>query len=147
MKYRIPLILLVGLLLAADKPRDKGAAADQKNLQGTWKVLESEEGGQKASKKALENLRLVIRGDRIIFRKGDMDQRSYSFTLDPAKKPPTIDVVRLDGRTKGKAGLGIYALDGDTLRICMDNLGKKRPEGFATGTNKGVSLMTLKREK
>jgi len=40
-----------------------------------------------------------------------------TFTIDPAKKPKTIDYQMTDGFTKGKKQLGIYEVDGDTFKL------------------------------
>jgi hypothetical protein len=42
--------------------------------------------------------------------------------------------------------LGIYSLDGKTLKICSDNLGKERPKEFTTKDKKAVSLIVLVRQ-
>ena len=48
------------------------------------------------------------------------------FTIDPTKKPKTIDYAMTEGFTKGKTQLGIYELDGDTFRSCFAPAGKRR---------------------
>jgi len=38
---------------------------------------------------------------------------------DPTKKPKAIDYMMTEGPTKGKTHLGIYELDGDTVKFCF----------------------------
>jgi uncharacterized protein (TIGR03067 family) len=147
MRMHIVLALAAGLLVAADKPKEDAAAAERKKLEGTWKVVRSEEDGKKSSAQAIKDLKLVFKGNKVSIRKGGKTSRSYSFTLDPTKKPRQINVTALDGKAKGKTGLGIYELEGDTLKICTDNRAKKRPTDFNTSEQMRVSLFVLKREK
>jgi hypothetical protein len=54
----------------------------------------------------------------------------------------------LSGPEKGYTALGIYELDGDTLRICHTWKGqRKRPEKFAIAEGSGLVLAVWKREK
>jgi uncharacterized protein (TIGR03067 family) len=46
------------------------------------------------------------------------------------KSPKAIDVTMTEGPNKGKVMLGIYEIDGDTLKACFDPQGKKRPTEF-----------------
>ena len=48
-------------------------------------------------------------------------------TLDPAKKPKTIDFQMTDAVNKGRCQLGIYELDGDTLKSCFAAPAAERP--------------------
>ena len=49
--------------------------------------------------------------------------------FDPTATPKSIDYWHLNGPDKGKTGLGIYELQGDTLRVCwaIDGLREGRP--------------------
>jgi uncharacterized protein (TIGR03067 family) len=68
-----------------------------------------------------------------------------TFKLDPKQMPKTIDWTT--DADEGKASLGIYEFDGDTLRICLSEPGMERPKEF--GVKKGSShvLITMKKEK
>jgi uncharacterized protein (TIGR03067 family) len=61
-------------------------------------------------------------------------------------KPAAIDFEHKEGSLKGKAWKGIYALDGDTLRICDNapNLEKDRPATFEAKSGSGYVLITFK---
>ena len=52
-----------------------------------------------------------------------------TYVLDGTKIPKQIDAT-----TEGKAGtqMGIYAISGDTLQLCLSQQGCRRPEEFAT---------------
>jgi uncharacterized protein (TIGR03067 family) len=57
--------------------------------------------------------------------------------------------VHTEGALKGKAWKGIYALDGDTLKICDNapNLEKGRPTALEVKRGSGYLLVTFKRAK
>jgi uncharacterized protein (TIGR03067 family) len=70
-----------------------------------------------------------------------------TFVLDPGKKPKTIDIKFTEGPEKGNTSLGIYELDGDTLKICLTITAKDRPTEFAAKAKSGHGFEVLKREK
>ena len=47
----------------------------------------------------------------------------------------------------GKTVLGIYEINGDTIKYCWAEPGKERPKEFATKTDSNQTLMVLKRVK
>ena len=67
--------------------------------------------------------------------------------LKPSAKPKEMDITGTDGPNKGKTILAIYERDGDTLRICYDLGGKKRPGEFKTREGTQLFLVTYKRAK
>ena len=69
--------------------------------------------------------------------------------MDPRARPAAIDFAHTEGALKGKAWKGIYALDGDTLRVCDNapNLDKDRPVAFEARSGSGHVLVTFKRAK
>lgn len=68
-----------------------------------------------------------------------------SFTLDP--KRGHIDYVNRSGKQNGKTQAGIYALNGDVLRICTAAPGKSRPTDFKSVKGDGRSFTEWKRAK
>ena len=54
--------------------------------------------------------------------------------LDPSKSPKTLDVTVTEGLNKGVVILGIYEISGDTLKVCFDPEGKKRPTQFKSAS-------------
>ncbi len=67
--------------------------------------------------------------------------------MDAAQSPKALDLKFIKGPEKGNVNLGIYELDGDTWRICLNMQGKRRPKKFATAAGSGLALETLKRGK
>jgi uncharacterized protein (TIGR03067 family) len=76
---------------------------------------------------------------------------TMTITLDPTKSPPAIMLELTDGKEKGQKNHAIYKLDGDTLKLRMnDKFGKndenERPTDFSTDEGKEAILFVLKRE-
>lgn len=65
------------------------------------------------------------------------------FQVDAAKK--TLDMVPTGGRYDGKTLLGIYAIEGDLLKLAFAEPGQQRPQGFEKQA--GVVTVLLKRVK
>ena len=80
---------------------------------------------------------------------GKQDEKQYlgegGFKLDLLKQPRWMDATGTKGPQRGRRYLGIYALDGDTLKWCVSTPGNERPTEFAT--KNGQFLLILKRQK
>jgi len=140
--------LLIGgvVFLLAAGDADEAVKKELARFEGTWKFISIETEKEKITEEVLKHPRLKIMGDK--FTVTD-ENTSYggTFKIDPAKKPKTIDVSYTDGPEKGKTSLGIYELEGDTYKLCIDPEGKSRPTEFAAKPGSGYYLEVLKREK
>jgi uncharacterized protein (TIGR03067 family) len=140
------LVLGAGLLLAAADQKEDAAKKDRDKLQGTWKVTSAERDGQPdpVSKDAVTTFtadgKLSVK-----FADGKTGQGTYK--LDPTQKPPAMEYTLDYGPDKGKPLLGIYALEGNGLKICRSDAGKPRPKVFMTKPDSGRMLFVLRREK
>ena len=151
MKNRIAVALCVlGLItcgrpVAADDKADPGAA-ELKKVQGTWAFESQEVGGQKAPADALKQMTITFDGDKFTVKNGDKVTQSGTQKLDPAKK--AVDAKVTEGVSSGTTMLGIYELDGDTLKVCFDSSGGKRPTEYKTAEgNMDTFVAVLKRVK
>ena len=130
-----------GLAVAAPIPKEKDKPKkDEDVIQGTW-AMEKFDGGQ-APPAGLGPIQMTFKDGKLAVEFGGklMDQGTYK--MDPTAKLKTIDL------TNGPAtALGIYELDGDTLRICVgdDAMGAGRPTELKG--NEQIALITLKRVK
>src|SRR5262249_45781648 len=129
---RLCSVLLVAgaaLALAADEKKDD-AKDELKKFEGTWVLVSSEQNGEKAPEEALKKARpkATAKGDKVTLFAEDKEVMQLTFTVDPTKKPKTIDSTATTGPDKGKKSLGIYEFDGDTLKICYNE--KERPKDF-----------------
>src|SRR5882672_8334418 len=131
-----------------------GTLADEKadlekevrKFQGTWTFESSETGGKKLPVGELNGLILTFEGDKHTVKKGDEVVQVGTQKLDPSKSPKTIDVTLTEGPNKGAVMLGIYEISGDTLKVCFDPEGKKRPTQFKSASG-SQTLVVHKRAK
>ena len=116
-------------------------------LQGEWLMATAGGGGQALPSDMLKNSKRVCRGDETTVVVGGQLLMKAKFTLDPAKKPKSIDYRVTGGPNAGKTQLGIYELDGDTVKFCFSAPGKDRPTDFTTKASDGRTSSVWKRDK
>src|SRR5262249_40694117 len=95
----------------------------------------------------LQASELVIKGERYHFQ---LDKVHWEFTyrVDPTMKPATIDLTVVQGPEKGKTFRGIYAVEGDSYKICRPvKPDQARPTEFGTKADSGLMLTVWKRQK
>jgi uncharacterized protein (TIGR03067 family) len=148
MKRGYVLVLAVGLLLGADDPKVAAIKRDMKKLQGNWIFLAVEENGVKVPEKQLKErdpkkVRWIFKDATIIFQLGS-ERATGTYRLDPTRNPPAMDIVDCFG--KGKTVQCIYAVEGDTLKLCVGNKkGGDRPNAFAAKAGTERASYVLKR--
>jgi RNA polymerase sigma factor (sigma-70 family) len=109
----------------ADAKPEKQAKDDKQLLQGTWVFVSGEAKGRKFPAESLKNCRMTFKDNTFIMRMAQTKEGTY--TLDPKAKPRAIDLT-IDGGT----GEGIYALEGDMLKLCLSEKQKQnRPTEFS----------------
>ena len=146
------LIATSGFALADDDAKKDAIKQDMKKLEGSWKMVSMEMNGKKATDEEIKgaaDLRLVFKGNTGSIRNKDNVLSEGTITIDPTKKPKTLDLKVTKGRNSGKTSLAIYELDGDTLKACwtLFAVDRKRAKDFATKADSGLMLVTYKREK
>jgi uncharacterized protein (TIGR03067 family) len=94
-------------------------------------------------------MKIGFKGKKILVGGGvEIFKGSFTFKIDPGKKPKAIDIVALDGPLKGKAVQGIYEVTGDGLKLCFPiREGKSRPKEFESPEGLGYGLFVLVRNK
>src|SRR5437879_4175702 len=118
-----------------------------KKFQGTWTFESVEAGGKELPAGELKALILTFEGDKHTVKKGDEVIQVGTQKLDPSKSPKTIDVTMAEGPNKGAVMLGIYEIDGDTLKVCFDPQGKRRPTEFKSAPGSANFVNVHKRVK
>ncbi|HSQ54712.1 MAG TPA: TIGR03067 domain-containing protein, partial [Gemmata sp.] len=116
-----------------------------KKFQGTWTFESIEMGGKKLPDEELKGTLLIFEGAKHTVKKGDDVLQVGTQTMDLSKTPKTIDVKITEGPSKGALMLGIYEIDGDSLKVCFDPAGKKRPTEFKTAAGSMNFLNVHKR--
>ncbi len=141
MRWHVVLVLTVGLLRGADEPKDDAVKKDWKGLQGNWAVVSIEVNGIKVPDDKIGGRNAAFKGDQY-----SIHDFRLTVTIDPTKRPKTIDMVGKDGNGNPLSMVGIYDLEGDTLKICFAKPSTKvRPIQFETKPQTGESLIAYKR--
>jgi len=117
---------------------------DIEKLQGVWNIVALEMDGHAAGDPG--DARIVVKGER--FTSLSMGA-IYEGTVhvDASQSPKAFDLRFTKGPEKGSVNYGIYELEGDTWKICLNMQGKSRPKKFATTAGSGLALETLRRGK
>ena len=131
-----------------------GARADDKadvekelkKFHGTWTFESVETGGKKEPAAQFKGMTVTFEGDKYAVKKGDEVIQACTLKLDPSKSPKTLDATVAEGLNKGAVIVGIYEISGDTLKVCFDPEGKKRPTEFK-GASGSETLVVHKRVK
>jgi uncharacterized protein (TIGR03067 family) len=144
----LTICVLAGALAVGGGEVSELIRKDKAALQGTWKVTSAEDNGEKVPADDIKDLYLIFKGDAISIREGGKTDEKFAYLLNPAKTPSEIDMIFKAGPKKGQIDRGIYKIDGDTLRICIQsNKDSPRPRDFVTRANSNLSLVTLQRSK
>jgi uncharacterized protein (TIGR03067 family) len=115
---------------------DERSKADHAALQGEWEVVSAESNGEPPPPGLLDGAKFAFSGDGLTLL-----GKEGTFELDATQSPRRIDFVRGKGRQ-----LGIYELDGDSLKLCVGPA-DDRPTEFKTKPRTDHSLFVLKRKK
>ena len=119
---------------------------DAQIIQGSWTPVKAELGGQPISDAILKTIRLKLTdGKYEVFVGMAPDKGTY--VVDSSAKPKSITVNGTEGPNQGRTFPSIYELEGDSLRICYDLSGKKRPTEFKSVPGTKLYLVTYARKK
>lgn len=140
--------LLTFLALFVAAPLLAAEAEDAKKLEGKWSGWVVEGRGENPIQRRWR-VELTIEGNKITaIEDGKKDLGEGTFTLKHTRDGKQMDATRTKGNGSrvGSTNLGIYSLEGNTLRWCVGNPpGKERPTELRSKT--GQFLMLLTREK
>ena len=103
--------------------------------------------GQPLPDEMRKQMKRVCKGDETTTTMAGQVFLKAKITIDPSKKPKTMDYEMTDGFTKGKQQLGIYEVDRDTFKTCFAKPGGERPSDFTSKPGDGRTLTVWKREK
>jgi len=119
---------------------------DAKLVQGNWKPVTAELAGQPMAGAVLKTISLKLdNGKYEVFVGTEPDRGTY--TLDLSTQPKGMTINGTEGPNQGRTFPCIYELKGDTLRICYDLSGAKRPTEFKTLAGTKLYLVTYARKK
>ena len=125
---------------AADLPDDAKA------VQGNWTPARAELAGQPMADAVLKSISLKLDNGKYEVLVGDKPDRG-TYTIDSTSKPRSMTITGTEGPNQGKTYPAIYELQGDTLRICYDLSGAKRPTEFKSVAGTKLYLVTYHRKQ
>jgi uncharacterized protein (TIGR03067 family) len=140
------LIVAACLSIGADDPKETAVKKELQRFHGTWVFTLINIGGTDVPAEQVKGAKLVIEGNRFTVTDPTATYRG-TFKVDPAAKPKTIDMTFTEGPEKGKTTQGIYELEGDVYKVCVDVAGKGRPTEFVSKPGSGHVFELLKRVK
>ncbi len=127
---------------------------DMVKLQGTWTAVSMERDGKALSDQEVKKLdiRLTIKDNEFMLMPlastGPEHFPHGTFRIDPAKKPKgidfSIDLPFLPAK-KTSAVLGIYEVDGDSLKLFQGRPDQERPTEFKTTPKSGLEIIVFRR--
>ena len=141
-----------GLALKTLKRKKSGDHSDAIKAElakfaGEWSMVSGEINGQAVPDQMRTQFKRIATGDETHVMLGESTFMRAKFTVDPAKKPKTIDYTMLEGPSKGQKQLGIYEFDGENLKFCFASPGKERPTEFASPDGSGRVASVWKKAK
>jgi uncharacterized protein (TIGR03067 family) len=134
------LVVVCGWMVAAEREAEERAMTDEQKIQGTWQLVSGERHGKAFSADVLKNVTLTFAADVLTTKNKDQTNRA-KFKLHPDMTAKGIDLIM-----EGTVGEGIYALDGDELKILHGEVGDPRPTKFDPKGSPTSTLLVLKRQ-
>jgi len=144
-----PFLHSLALLFAANLVvvEDDAVKKEMAKLDGSWQMVSGKANGFDLPADMAKTGKRVAKNGETAITFGDQQYFKAKYTIDPSKKPKAIDYTMTEGPTKGKTHLGIYEIDGDTVKFCFAAPGKDRPTDFTAKEGSERTLSVWKREK
>jgi uncharacterized protein (TIGR03067 family) len=116
-----------------------------RQLEGVWQAVSAVISGQEMPAGEVNTIRLTLTATRFTTQRGAETLFDSSYTADPSTTPMQIEMIGTGDDFDGKAALGIYAFEGETLQLCYQMPGFLRPTDFSSAPGSGAFLITLRR--
>jgi uncharacterized protein (TIGR03067 family) len=145
MRVTAPVIAVLVLVGAASAQND--FRKEMAQLEGEWSMVSGRANGIAMPEATVNSGKRVATDGETTITFGGQLYFKARFSIDPAKKPKSIDYMMTDGPTKGRTHLGIYELDGDTVRFCFAAPGTDRPTDFTAEAGSQRTLSVWTRQK
>lgn len=117
-----------------------------KLFEGEWVPETAELAGDKFPPELLKAMKLTIKDGKYSVLVGKQTDQGIVKVVAKSK-PKAIDIVGEEGPNKGKTIPAIYEFSPDSVRICYDLSGKKRPAEFKSDKGSQNFLVLYKRAK
>jgi uncharacterized protein (TIGR03067 family) len=128
-------------------PGTRATGSAPPELEGEWSMESCVLDGHPLDAATVKYGKRVARGNEMTVFMGGNPLLKAKFSVDRTKKPMAMDYVLEIGPNAGKTQLGIYELDGKTLKTSFALPGQGRPTDFRTADGDGRTVTVWKLEK
>ena len=137
----------IATIAIAGDAKEDAVKKDRKQITGTWRAIALVVNGNKSTDEDVKKITVVNGADGTwSLRVDDQEVSAGTSSIDPTKKPKTIDFTPNVGEGKDKLHLGIYELGDKTRRMCFAPPGKDRPTQLESEPGSEHILVTFQRE-
>jgi uncharacterized protein (TIGR03067 family) len=144
---RVIIMVIAALLLVGAGAAQDATKKEMSQLEGDWSMVSGEANGMAMPQETVKTGKRTAKDGETTITFGEQLYFKAKYTIDPTKKPKAIDYMMTEGPTKGKTHLGIYELEGDTVKFCFAAPGKDRPTEFTAKEGSQRTLSVWKRDK
>jgi uncharacterized protein (TIGR03067 family) len=137
---------VIAVLVLVGAGGAQNASKEMAQLEGRWSMVSGEANGLSMPTETVKEGKRVAKDGETVITIGGQVYFKAKFRIDPTKSPKAIDYMMTEGPTKGKTHLGIYELDGDTVKFCFAAPGKDRPTEFTAKEGSRRTLSVWKRD-
>jgi uncharacterized protein (TIGR03067 family) len=121
-----------------------GMASD---IVGEWSCVSAVIDGNPLDEKVAAMLTLKMTAERYRTERDGVVLFDSSYTLDESREPKRIEMIGTEGEFAGKVAMGIYAIEGEIMKMCYTMPGGERPGEFESVAGSGRFMIVWKRIK
>jgi uncharacterized protein (TIGR03067 family) len=151
---RWPAALTLAVLLAAtagradDEPAKAPSVQDElQRFQGTWQVESWEEGGKSLPAAELKKRSVFFGVNAFVFKRDGKVLKAGVIQLEPDETPRAFKATVKAPAREESVLLGVYEFGDDTLTLCFDPAGEKRPGSVKPDPKTKPTVAVLRKPK
>src|SRR5437763_1823800 len=116
---RATLLVIAVSVMASAAVAEDSVKKEMAQLEGEWSMASGEANGMSLPEETVKTGKRVAKDGETTTKFGGKVYFKAKYSTDPRKRPRPIDSTMTEGPTKGKTPLGIYELDGATVKFCF----------------------------
>ena len=134
-------VLLAGMTLGSDSPKEYDDTTEVKTLEGSWRQVAVETAGKALAVPGNDARSLIFENGKVVWHDAHADFVA-TFTVNDRVKPNHLDMTIENLPEKWIPYMMLYRVDGDTLRLVFPKGPKMR---YASFEEEGVHILIFKR--
>jgi uncharacterized protein (TIGR03067 family) len=132
----------------ADDAAPEAVKQELQRFEGAWQIVSLTIDGNNSAEQDAAGVAITFDGEGKLTAEADGNVVVRAkITVDPARKPKSIDLLTIEGENKDKVSMGIYEFDDNTHRVCYAAPTADRPTEFSSTPGSGHILAVFKRVK